>query len=89
MSSNTVKIVPINCQGLADPHKKKICISFFMKMSYSIYLLQDTRSDLKLENCIRAEWGYKCYFVSYNSSSRGAAVLFYNNLEFSGEKKSA
>ena len=48
--------------------------------------MQDTHFDLKLENCIRAEWGYKCYFASYNSSSRGVAVLFHNNLDFSVKK---
>ena len=35
-----------------------------------------------MENCIRAEWGYKSYFASYNSNSRGVAILFNNNLEF-------
>ena len=42
--------------------------------------------DPKLENCIRAEWGYKCYFASYNSSSRGVTILFNNNFEFSVTK---
>ena len=35
-----------------------------------------------MENCIRAEWGYKLYFASYISNSRGVAILFNNNLEF-------
>ena len=48
--------------------------------------MQDTHSDPKLENCLRAEWGYKGYFAPYNSSSRGVAVLFYNKLEFSVKK---
>ena len=34
-----------------------------------------------MENCIRAEWGYKSYFASYNSNSRGVAILFNDNLE--------
>ena len=40
-----------------------------------------------MENCIRAEWGYKSYFASYNSNSRGVAILFNNNLEFLVKKK--
>ena len=36
----------------------------------------------KIENCVRAEWGYKCHFASYNSSSRGVATSLNNNFEF-------
>ena len=55
---------------------------FIRQKSYSIYLLQDTHFDPEMENCIRAEWGYKSYFASYNSNSRDVAILFSNNLGF-------
>ena len=84
--TNTVKVVSMNCQGLADPRKRRDVFHYLRDKSYSIYLLQDTHFDPKLENCIRAEWGYKCYFASYNSNSRGVAILFNNNLEFSVNK---
>ena len=74
--TNTVKVVSMNCQGLADPRKRRDVFHYLRDKLYSIYLLQDTHFDPKLENCIRAEWGYKCYFSSYNSSSRGVAILF-------------
>ena len=48
-----------------------------------MYLLHNTHPDPKMENCVRAEWGYKSYFASYNSNSRGAVMLFNNNLELS------
>ena len=80
--SNTVKIVSVNCQGLSDPRKRRDVFHYLRQKSYSIYLLQDTHFDPKMENCIRAEWGYKSYFASYNSNSRGVAILFNNNLEF-------
>ena len=51
---------------------------YLRQKSYSIYLLQDTHFDPKMENCIRAE----SYFASCNSNSRGVAILFNNNLEF-------
>ena len=35
-----------------------------------------------MENFISTEWGYESYFSSYNSNSRGVAVLFNNNFEF-------
>ena len=74
--NSSVKIISMNCHGLADPHKRRDVFHYFRKKSYSIYLLQDTHFDPKIENCIRAEWGYKCHFASYNSSSRGVAILF-------------
>ncbi len=80
--SNTVKIVSVNCQGLSDPRKRRDVFHYLRQKSYSIYLLQDTHFDPKMENCIRAEWGYKSYFASYNSNSRGVAILFNNNFEF-------
>ena len=55
---------------------------YLRQKSYSTYLLQDTHFGPKMDNCIRAEWGYKSYFASYNSNSRGVAILFNNNLEF-------
>ena len=86
MSNNTVRVVSMNCQGLADPQKRRDVFQYLRKKSYCIYLLQDTHFDPKMENCIRAEWGYKCYFASYNSTSRGVAILFNNNFEFSVQK---
>ena len=80
--SNTVKIVSVNCQGLSDPRKRRDVFHYLRQKSYSIYLLQDAHFDPEMENCIRAEWGYKSYFASYNSNSRGVAILFNNNLEF-------
>ena len=84
--SNTVKIVSVNCQGLSDPRKRRDVFHYLRQKSYSIYLLRDTDSDPELENCIRAEWGYKSYFASYNSNPRGLAILFNNNLDFFSEK---
>ena len=53
--TNTVKVVSMNCQGLADPRKRRDVFHYLRDKSYSIYLLQDTHFDPKLENCIRAE----------------------------------
>ena len=80
--NSSVKIISMNCHGLADPHKRRDVFHYLRKKSYSIYLLQNTHFDPKIDNCIRAEWGYKCHFASYNSSSRGVAILFNNNFEF-------
>lgn len=49
---------------------------------FSIYFLQDTHFQNKLEKQIRAEWGYECYFASHSSQSRGVCILFNNNFDF-------
>jgi exonuclease III len=35
-----------------------------------------------MEQRIRAEWGFDCYFSSFKSNSRGVAILFNNTFEF-------
>ena len=79
--NNTVKIISVNCQGLADPHKRRDAFHYLRKKSYSIYLLQDTPFDPNIENWTWAERGYKCHSVSNNSSSRGVTILFNNKFE--------
>ena len=76
----------MNCQGLADAKKRRDVFHYLRNKGFCIYLLEDTHFHAKLENYIRAEWGYDCYFASYNSSSRGVAVLFNNNFEFDVKK---
>ena len=78
----------MNCQGLADFKKRRDVFHFLRSKAFSIYLLQDTHFEHKLENSIRAEWGYHCYFASFSSNARGVAVLFNNNFEFKVNKVS-
>ena len=82
----SVTIVSMNCQGLADAKKRRDVFHYLRNKGFSMYLLQDTHFHAKLENYVYAEWGYDCYFASYNSSSRGVAVLFNNNFEFHVKK---
>ena len=78
--SNTVKIVSENYQGLSDPRKRR---DVFHKTKIILYISIAGYSFCpQTENCIRASSGYKSYFASYNSNSRGVAILFNNNLEF-------
>ena len=79
---NSCSIFSMNCQGLGDAKKRRDVFHYLRSKNHSIYLLQDTHFDRKIENYVRAEWGYTCCFASKNSSSRGVAVLFNNNFEF-------
>jgi len=81
-----ISVLSMNCRGLANPQKRRDVFQFLRQKSFSIYMLQDTHFDPKLEDCIRAEWGYKAYFASFNTASRGVAILFNNNFEFEIKK---
>jgi len=72
----------MNCQGLGDMKKRRDIFHYLRNKNYSIYLLQDTHFDSKLETYVKSEWGYTCFFASYKTNSRGVAVLFNNNFEF-------
>ena len=82
MSENEITICSFNCQGLGGREKRKDVLNFLKQKNYSIYCLQDTHFTEKEENYIRSQWGYDCIFNSYNSQSRGTAILFNNNFEF-------
>ena len=72
----------MNCQGLGNSAKRRDIFHYIRQKHYSIYCLQDTHFDKKMETYIQSEWGYKCFFSSFSSNARGVAVLFSNNFEF-------
>ena len=49
---------------------------------FNIYFVQDTHFNVKDEQFIKAEWGYKAYFASNTSYSTGVAILINNNFDF-------
>ena len=57
-------------------------ICFLRKQNFSIYLLQDTHFHPSIEERIKREWGCDIFFASYNSNSRGVAILVNNNIEY-------
>ena len=79
---DSLKIMSLNCQGLGDQKKRRDVFHYLRDKKYSIYCLQDTHFEEKTEKYIQSEWGYKAFFASYRSNSRGVAVLFNNNFEF-------
>ena len=81
-SESTFRILSINCRGLACKKKRRDVFHYIRQKDFSIYFLQDTHFDSKLEEYIKAEWGYECYFASNTTNARGVAILFNNNFEF-------
>ena len=77
-----VKICSLNCQGLGDDKKRRDILNYLRDLKYSIICLQDTHFSHEKERIIRNEWGYKVFFSSYKSNSRGVAIFFKNDFEF-------
>ena len=82
----SLKVLSVNCQGLGDINKRRDVFNYLRNMNHNIYCLQDTHFTLETENDIRTLWGYDCFFSTYSSNSRGVAILFKNNFEFSVSK---
>ena len=82
MTTDKLSICSFNCQGLGDPSKRRDVLNYLRQQNYSIICLQDTHFKKNQENLIRAEWGYEAYFNSFTSQSRGVAIFFKNNFEF-------
>ena len=77
-----IKICSLNCQGLGDPRKRRDVLHYLREKNFSIICLQDTHFTKDIEKIVSNEWGYKVYFNSFNSRSRGVAIFFRNNFEF-------
>ena len=61
-----VTVVSVNCQGLGNRRKRKDVFHYLRNKNYSIYFLQDTHFEPKMEMFISAVWGYESYFSSYS-----------------------
>ena len=76
-----VTIASCNCQCLGGRDKRKDVLKFLKQRKYAIYCIQDTHFTEREENYIRAQWGFDSYFSSYDSQSRGTAILLNNTFE--------
>ena len=74
-------ISSLNYHGLGNLQKRRDVFHYLKRKGHSIYCLQDTHFDKKIDKHVTTEWGYKT-FASYKPNSRGVAVLFNNNFEF-------
>ena len=81
-----ISILSINCQGLNNAQKRRDVFHYLRSKKHSIYFLQDTHFEKKMEAHVLAEWGYTGFFSSYRSNARGVAIMFNNNFEFKVKK---
>ena len=79
---DSLNVLSFNCQGLCDMKKRRDVFHYLKTLKYSIYCLQDIHIEEKMQSYVKAEWGYECFFSSYNSNSRGVGIFFRNDFEF-------
>lgn len=82
MMEDKIKICSLNGQGLNQNQKRRDVIDYLRNKDYSIVCIVDTHFTKNQERMIRSEWGYQVYFNCYSSQSRGIAIFFKNNFEF-------
>ena len=81
-----IKIATFNARGLNEKKKRTDVFSWLKKKKYDICLLQEVHSTKNVESYWETEWGYKCFFHSFNGNSKGVAILFKNSFSYTIKK---
>ena len=84
--ADKISIFSQNCQGLANPQKRRAVFRLVRLKKYNIICLQDVHIQRLQESYIKAEWGYNIYFSCFNNNSRGVMILLNNNFEHKVER---
>ena len=79
-SASKYRILSFNCNSIGKNPKRGQVFHFLSKKRADILILVDTRISKDIENEVKTEWGSHAYFSSYNSQSRGVAILIKKNL---------
>ena len=77
-----IKIVSLNCRGLSNCEKLRDYLSKFREQRFDIILLQDTHWDADTLKIAREIWDYEMISTTFDTRSRGAAIIFNNSFEF-------
>lgn len=84
---SNLTIVSLNIKGINHVVKRQKLLSYLKKENCQIGFLQETHlSDLEHIK-LRRSWVGQVLYSSYNSSSRGVAVLLYRSLAFKVAKE--
>jgi exonuclease III len=83
-----INLVSMNVSGLGDRIKRNDVFSQIREhnIRLSIACMQDTHFDNTLKYRIKTELGLRVEMTSCSSNSRGVAILFNNNFEYTVHK---
>ena len=79
---DTLKIISLNCRGLANDFKRRDTLNFLREKKPDIILLQDIHIGENNANRIILEWGFEGFISPGSSRSRGVAILFNNTFSY-------
>ena len=81
-----IKIISLNVKGVGHVVKRQKIISLLKRENVQIALLQETHlTDLEHAK-LRRSWIGQVFYSSFNSHSRGVAILIHKNLPFTLDK---
>lgn len=78
---NNLKIVTMNCRGLAGRQKRRDVFNFFKNSDVDIICLQDIHCSEKSRRYFSMLWRGQALFSCFTSNSRGVCLLFRKSLK--------
>ena len=76
------KILTVNCRGIRDQYNRRDIFDYLRNKNFSIYCFQDPHFTKDDSNLITSQWGYTLFHSPGTRDSRGVAILFNNNFEY-------
>lgn len=83
--SNT-NIITLNVKGINHVVKRRKILSMLKKDKVQVALLQETHLTDSEHLKLKRDWVGQIYYSSFNSKSRGVAILIHKHLQFTLEK---
>lgn len=81
-----LKIISLNVKGLNNVVKRQKTLSFLKKEKTQIALLSETHLNDLEHSKLKRSWVGQVFYSSYNTKSRGVAILIHRNLPLTIEK---
>lgn len=83
---SNIKIITLNVKGINHVIKRRKVLSMLKKDKVQVALLQETHlTDLEHLK-LKRDWVGQIYYSSFNSQSRGVAILIHKHLAFTLDK---
>ena len=78
----SLKICSFNVRGIKERNKRRDIFNWLRKKKYDICLLQESHCTKEQEKTWQNEWGYRAYYSSHTSNSRGVVTLVNNTFKY-------